>query len=273
MKPLLILAPSGAHWPALEQLLGHEDAALLKDLQARLTDDAGGGQDAFAVVPDGPRMLACAVIRRSGPVGVLGPMFTREELRRRGLARRLLQTLLSWFDMTGGKWLYVACPGDFCVEMLGHFGFLPLRRHSADGEDRVSMLRRQSHTAESPFDKLEPRSNIRDASRGDWALLVALLQHHRGADPRVELDESALGAERAALEWLNQAESGACQLIVSVSSGRIVGLGSLATGQAGRRSYAMIVPHDHPPEGLRQAVLDRAAARGYEQVDFPMESL
>jgi hypothetical protein len=102
---------------------------------------------------------------------------------------------------------------------------------------------------------------------------VALLQHQRGADPRVELDESALGAENAALDWLGQAEIGACQLIVSVSSGRIVGLGILATGQPGRRSYAMLAPHDRPPDGLRQALLDRAATRGYEQVDFPMESL
>ena len=35
----------------------------------------------------------------------------------------------------------------------------------------------------------------------------------------------------------------------------------------------MVLPHDHPPEGLRQALLDFAQAQGYEQVDFPMEAL
>ena len=87
MKPLLILAPSSSHWPALEGLLENEDDALLKDLQTRLAEGAGEAKDAFAVVPDGARMLAGAVIRRHGAVGVLGPMFTRDELRRRGLAR------------------------------------------------------------------------------------------------------------------------------------------------------------------------------------------
>lgn len=273
MKPLMILAPSTSRWSAIEQLLAHEDAALLRDLRARLTKPADGHPDAFAIAPDGSKALACAAIRRSGNIGVLGPVFTRPEFRRRGLARGLLQTLLSWFDMTGGKWLYATSPREICAEMFEHFGFSVLRRYAGDGEDLVTMLRRQGRTPESPFEKLDPRMSVRAARRSDWPLLVALLQHFPGADPRTELDESAAGAERAALEWLAQAEDGACKLTISASGGHVVGLGSLATGQTGRRSYAMLVPHNHPPEGLRNAVLSQAAALGYEQVDFPMEAL
>jgi hypothetical protein len=35
----------------------------------------------------------------------------------------------------------------------------------------------------------------------------------------------------------------------------------------------MLLPHDRLPEGLREAVLEFASARGFTQVDFPLESL
>ena len=103
MKPLLILAPSSTRWQAFEQLLAHEEQSWLDDLRMRLTEGVRGSRDAFAALPDGSRLLASACIRRRHDVGVLGHVLTIPAERRRGRARALLQALLSWFDMSGGR--------------------------------------------------------------------------------------------------------------------------------------------------------------------------
>ncbi|MFQ5805992.1 MAG: GNAT family N-acetyltransferase [Phycisphaerae bacterium] len=273
MKPLLILAPSPARWQAVEDLLSHEERLWLDDLRQRLVEGVDGSQDAFAVIPDGAQLLASACIRRRHDVGVLGHLFTRPAHRQRGGARLLMQALLSWFDMTGGKWLYLAGPRSLAEGLFEKFGFRVLRRLEHGGQDRVTMLRTPAHAGESPFENLTGRVEIRDVARADWALLVALLQHHCGPDPRVSLEESALAAEATALELIAQQERRACRLLVACRRDRIVGLGSVATDQIGHRTYAMLLPHDRPPEGLREALLNFAGAQGYEQVDFPMAAL
>jgi hypothetical protein len=273
MKPLLILAPSPARWQALKDLLGHEDEAWLADLHRRLVEGVDGCQDAVAVMPEGAHLLAGGCLRRRGEIGVLGHVFTRPTQRRRGHVRSLMQALLSWFDMTGGKWLYATSPRDVAEGLLEKFGFALLRRSDSDGPTLVTMLRTPASIDESPFKRLGGRGRIRDITRADWVLLVALLQHHAGPDPRIGLDESALAAEATALELITQQEQGACRLVAACHQDRIVGLGSLATKQNGGRTYAMLLPHDCPPPGLREAVLQLASARGYTQVDFPMEAL
>ena len=262
-----------ARWQAVEDLLGHEDGASTDDLRKRLVDGVDGAQDAFAVVPDGSHVLASACVRRRHDVGVMGHLFTRPAQRRHGHARTLMQALLSWFDMTGGKWLYVTSPSDLVEGLFETFGFKALQPSGQESPERVTMLRRLTHVSESPFEGLTGRAAIRDVGRADWALLVALLQHHAGPDPRVGLDESALTAETTALELLTQQERGACRLKATCCHGRIIGLGSVATGQEGQRTYAMLMPHDCPPQGLREAVLEFARAQGFVQVDFPMEAL
>jgi len=273
VKPLLILGPSPARWPAVAQLLGHEESLWLEDLRRRLVDGVDGSHDAFAAIPDGGQMLAGAGIRRRHDIGVLGHLFTRPEHRGRGYARLLMQALLSWFDMSGGKWLYLTTPAELAGGLFEKFGFRALcRSPQADGA-RATMLRKLGHTADSPFDKLSGPLRIRDASRADWALLVALLQHRKGADPRVPLAESALTAERTALELLTQQEQGVCHLRLACCQERIVGVGSIAKRPGDKRTYAVLFPHDDRPEGLREAVLEYARVQGYEQVDFPMEAL
>ena len=135
------------------------------------------------------------------------------------------------------------------------------------------MLRTPAHVGESPFEKLSGQVEVRDATRADWPLIVALLQHHHGPDPRVSLEESALAAEAAALDLITQQQQGSCHLLVACRQKRIIGLGSVATEQAGGRTYAMTLPHDQPADGLRQALIDLGRARGCQQVDFPMEAL
>ncbi len=273
MKPLLILGPSPARWKALEELLSHEDGAWLEDLRKRVVEGVDGSQDAIAVIPDGGNLLASACIRRRHDIGVLGHLFTRPAQRQRGRARLLMQALLSWFDMTGGRWLYLTGPLELAEGLFEKFGFRALRRLEHGDQARVTMLRTPAHVGESPFEKRTGRTEIREARRADWVLLVALLQHHCGPDPRVPLEESALAAEATALQLITQQEQGACRLMVAYCHDRIVGVGSVATDQVGHRTYAMLLPHDRPPEGLREALLDFAAGRGYEQVDFPMEAL
>lgn len=273
MKPLLILAPSAARWQAFESILAHEEQPWLDDLRLRLTEGLRGSRDAFAAFPDGSRLLACACIRRRHDVGVLGHVLTIPAERRGGRARSLLQALLSWFDMSGGRWLYLTCQREAAENVFAKFGFGVLRRSEDPADGRVTMLRTPAHVGESPFEKLSGKLEIRDATRADWPLIVALLQHYSGPDPRVSLEESALAAEATALDLLTQQHQGACHLMVATRQRRIVGLGSVATGQAAQRTYAMTLPHDQLADGLRQALVDLGRARGFQQVDFPMEAL
>jgi GNAT superfamily N-acetyltransferase len=273
MKPLLMLAPSPTRWPTVQELLGHESDVWLADIRKRVVEGVAGSQDAFAAIPDGGNLLASAMIRRRRDVGVLGQVFTHPAQRKRGCARALLQALLSWFDMTGGKWLYLTGPRELAGGLFEKFGFKVLRLMENQEQPRVTMLRVLGRVTESPFDGISGPVKIRDVARADWVLLVALLQHHCGADPRVGLEESGMAAETTALELIEQQERGACRLIAASRHDRIVGVGSVATDQGGPRTYAMILPHDQPPEGLRNAVLEFARKRGFEQVDFPMEAL
>lgn len=274
MKPLLIILPSATRWSSIAALVQDEPEPIRGDLQARVERGADGARDAFAAVPDGSLFLSAGCIRRRGSVGVLGHVLTRPEHRRRGYCRSVLQTLLSWFDMSGGKWLYVTTPADAAGFLFEHFGFRVLHRGQRDGRSWVTMLRTLTHgRGATPFEHHDSRTTIRPATRADWPLLVALLQHRPGADPRVPIEESALAADVTVAELLHQAESGLCKLLVAVSKGTIVGLGTLATDREGHRSYAMVLPHDTPPEGLRAALLEAARRAGYEQIDFPMQAL
>jgi len=273
MKPLLIVPPSPARWQAVQELFCHEETSWLGDLRKRLVTGIDGSQDALAVMPESAHALAGACIRRRHDIGVLGHLFTRTDHRLRGHARLLMQTLLSWFDMTGGRWLYVTSPRELVAGLFEKFGFRLLRQKAGTSQERVTMLRTPVRAGESPFEGADGPVHMRAVARSDWPLLVSLLQHHPGSDPRVSLEESALTAEATALELIDQQESGDCRLIAASRRKRIVGLGSVATGQAGPRTYAMLLPHDHPPEGLRSNMLDFARTRGYAQVDFPLEAL
>ena len=272
MKPLLILAKSETRWPAVESLLEHEERIWLDDLRRRLVDGIPKTRDAFAMVPDGAQARGCGCIRRSHEIGVLGHLYIRPEHRTRGMARSLMQALLSWFDVTGGKWLYLTCPAELAGGLFEHFGFRLLGDAASD-RTRVTMLRTLGHAPESPFTKLGGPQQVRDVARADWPQLVALLKHHAGADPRQSLADSALQAETTALELITQQEQEACRLVAAARRDRIIGLGSLAANQSGHRTYAMLLPHDNPPEGLRAALLEAARVQNYEQVDFPMEAL
>lgn len=273
MKPLLILAPSPARWSAIEQLLREEDPRVLEDLRIRLNDGVQGAQDAFAVLPESSHDLACACVRRRHDVGVLGQVFTSPAHRQQGHARSLLQALLSWFDMSGGKWLYLTCTRAEAEDVFEKFGFQTRHASGTDREARVTMLRTPAHVGENPYERLSEPLATREATRADWPLMMALMQHYVGADPRVPLAESALTAEATLVELFAQQQQGVCHIAAAWRQERIVGFGSVALNAPGSRTYAMILPQGQSPEGLREAVIEYARGRGYQQVDFPMETL
>ena len=273
MKPLLILTPAPARWNAIHDLLDQEDQKWVEDLRTRFTAGVPGARDAAAVSLEGSQAAAGAFIRRVGEIGVLAQVYTRPAHRRSGRARLLLQTLLSWFDMTGGKWLYLACPPEVGQGLFSNFGFRVLQSGIDNGRPVACMLRTPAHTPDTPFDNVNGEVQFRPATRADLVSLTALLMHHCGPDPRTSVAETALAADATALDLIDQAQSGRCHLTVALRRARITGAGTLALDQSGRKTYALVLPHDHPPPGLRENLLESARVRGFEQVEFPMDAL
>lgn len=273
MKPLLIIPPCPRRWPALSDLYAHESPLRLADVEKRFAASVQGAQDAFAVIPDGGRVLSAALLAKRGDTGVLSLLYTRPEHRKHGYAAKLVQALLEWFKLTGGKRLYLTSPPDIAKSLFETHGFKVLRRFVIAGCEQVSMIRLAKGTDENPYERTEGEVAIRDVTRADWPLIVELLQHRPGPDPRVALDESAVGAETAALDLLDQNERGVSHLQAELRGDHMVALAGVATDRLGDRTHAMIMPHDARDTKLREAVIAFAAAKEYAHVDFPMEAL
>ncbi len=273
MKPLLVMAPAPARWPALADLYRHKGQPWLADIEARVSRGVLGAQDAFAIIPDGGHVLAGAALSKRGPIGVLGHVYTRPEHRRRGFARNVVETLLTWFDMVGGRWLYLGTTAELDASLYAKFGFTPLHRVAWTPFDRITMQRVRPGTPPDPLADATGTVRVRPLTRADWPTMVALLQHRPGPDPRLPIAESAVSAELFTLDLIGHQERGAAQLRGAFFGDRLLGLGTLATERPGPRTYAMLVPHQDAPPALRTALLELARERGYEQVDFPMDAL
>lgn len=273
IKPLLILPPAPARWPAMQDLPLHADPLWQQDLERRFVAGLRGAQDAFAVIPDGGRLLACAAICKRHDLGVLNRVFTRPEHRRRGLARAALGAVVAWFDMTGGKWLYATAPTDLAETWLAAHGFRVLRRSPRTPADTVVLLRAAADVPDDPVSTADGPLTIHDVARVNWPTLVALLVNRLGPDPRVPLDESAALAEQTALELLSRQEAGVCQLKAAFRGPRLVGIATVATDQLGDRTHAMLIPPTGAPPELRHAALALAQSKGYAHADFLMEAL
>lgn len=273
MKPILIIPPAPARWPALEALLHELSSEARRDLQRRLVDGVPGAQDAYALLAIGGRVVSCAGIHKCGPVGLLGPCFTHPDHRRRGYARLVVTTALTWFDMTGGKWLFLRGGPDIGEHVYTGFGFAPLPRAAA-APGGPPMLWRLGHAVSgNPYDGLRGEITVRPLTRADWPAMVALLQFRPGADPRVPVEQSAAGAESFTLELLDHQERGACGLLGACQGGRLTAFVSVATDRPGERTFALRVPHDATWPALAEVALALARSRGYAHVDYPMDGL
>lgn len=273
MKPLLIIPPAPARWPAMQALPLHDDPLWQDDLEKRFAVGVPRSQDAFVVFADGGLMLGCAGISKRHDLGVLSRVFVRPEHRGRGLARQLIETALSWFDMTGGKWLYATAPADVGEALGARFGFRPIRRATQQDSPRVVLLRRAADAPEDPLTTADAGVTVHAITRANWPTLVVLMHNRPGPDPRIPLDDSAVAAEQAALQLVAELEAGECHLLGAFRGPRLIAAASVATGAAGERTYAMIMPHDDIPPALREAVIQFARGRGFAKVDFPLEHL
>lgn len=273
MKPMLILPPAPARWRSLADLLSNLDPLIIRDAELRFSNGVEGATDAFALVVDGGLTLACASITRRNDVGVLGYVITRPSHRGRGLAAELIESLIAWFDMTDGRWLYCATSGTAATRLCDRYGFRTLHTLVRDGREDVFLQRAVNVMFPSPFEGLTGEERIRDITRADWPLIVSLLQHRPGHDPRATLDESSIGAEEFSLRLVDDQEQGKCRLLGAWRGGHLTAVGTVAIDTLGEKTYAMLIPFGQAPQELRAALLSEGTAKGYRQIEFPMETV
>lgn len=271
-KPLLLIPPCPARWPAIAAWTRHLPESAVLDLESRFSRVVDDARDACAIIPDGSQVLAWASVHRTGDIGVLAHAFTRPEHRRKGMAASLVEALTAWFEMTGGRRLYAGC--DFEIAGLYEkFGFRTIIRWSRPPDDEVVMLRSAAGEIDDPYASMSAVFEVRDVTRADWPRMVAMLTHRPGGDPRVALEESAAAAEATAHDLLVQQERGSCRLAGYWSGTLLVGLASVALDAPGPHTYAMMMPHSAPMPELREAAIRIGRDRGYAHVDFPLEAL
>lgn len=273
MKPMLILPPAPARWRSLAALLSNLDPVVVRDAELRFSQGVDGATDAFALVVDGGLTLACASITRRNDVGILGFVITHPAHRGRGFAAELIESLIAWFDMTDGRWLYCATSGAAATRLCDRYGFRALHTLARDGREDVFLQRAVHVMFPSPFEALHSETQIRDVTRADWPLIVSLLQHRPGHDPRATPEEASIGAEEFSLRLVDDQEQGKCRLLGAWCDGHLTAVGTLAIDTLGEKTYAMLIPFGQAPAELRTALLSEGAAKGYRQVEFPMEAV
>ncbi len=272
-KPLLIMPPAPARWAALDALWTPTGARWLADAKRRIVEGVPGAQDACAIVHAGGQCVAAGLLSKQGEVGVVGRIYTQPGQRRRGYARGVTETLLAWFEMTGGKWLHLSATSEQDEALFAKFGFALLHRAVWAPHDRLVMVRRSGGVQGHPLDGARGPVTVRALSRADWPRMVTLLMYREGPDPRVPLAESAVTAEVFAHDLLEHVDKEMCVLFGAFQGERLVGLATVALDQHGPRTYGMVLPHTGAPAELRETVQKLAVERGYEQLVFPMEAL
>lgn len=214
-------------------------------------------------------MLAFAALRRRGEFGVLGPVVVRESRRRQGLATRVLQTILAWFDMSDGRWLLTRTPPAFAEPVFGKFGFQLLRSAGVDSTRAQTLLRRPPQLPADPNSGRAGRIRTANATVADWPELVLFLQFHAAPDTRGSLIETALNAEELALEWLHEQSAGKLALLLGKRGDRIAAIGGVRLDATGGVTQAFLSPADKGSGPLRPALI--AAANPDARVEFPFE--
>ncbi len=294
MKPIMIIPPASSRWPAVQRLFSRLSPTALDDLERRVQGAIPQAQDAFAMTLNGADCVAAALVCKRFGVGVLGNVFTRRDHRRRGLALKCVEAAAGWFDMNGGRRLYLACAAEQ-ADLFVRAGFRETRRVDRGPLSEITMCRDHSETAapssaptaqNTPNDPVptdvsadvivqaaESDLRIRDITRADWPAMVGLLHEGPGADPRVPIAESAVSAEHTMLELLDQQDRNETKLIGAWRDESLAALATLATPPDAKRTFAAIMPHDAQPRVLRDAVLREADDKTYERVEFPMDAL
>ena len=219
-----VVVPPAPEWAA--RLLGlyklwdeaHARGRWARDLERRLSTPAerSHARDRFYVFPHGIQVAAALDVSRSADfagLGIVHRVFTHPTMRRRGLARGLIEAANADFKAFGGRLLVVVAPGTGAArEFYASAGFAEVVR-AADGEALLGWAARGRHVREAAlrFLRHEP-VRWRRPTPGDWAALVAwsvLPGGNPGASPATipdgewidvfeHLDHARSGVERAA---------------------------------------------------------------------------
>jgi N-acetylglutamate synthase-like GNAT family acetyltransferase len=110
----------------LVALLEHKGAPWIDDIRRRIRGELPGAEDHYFVAATGQRLVAHAwytVSATDSQLGLLGHVYTRPELRRRGLSRRLLEAAMGEFLQRGGQIMQLFTSTPFSVGFYEQLGF------------------------------------------------------------------------------------------------------------------------------------------------------
>lgn len=276
MKPLLILPPETDRIAPIRALLTPELApSHAAELIARVEDAPAGAGDALAVLAEGGNVQGAAFVARQGDLASLTHCVVDPQLRRRGIGRTLLETLLTWFDMTGGKHLYTGCPASL-RPWLERAGFAPLvhdsPRSSDSATERIPLRRRATADQTSPVPDGFGTIDLRPLTLADLPDVTALLMHRPGPDPRVNERESASSATDIALEIMQKLRREEAFGLAAVQFHRIAAIGWIEVTSASDQARGFTIPGEGVHGALRRGLRELARTQGHPRLEFPFDA-
>ena len=214
--------------------------------------------------------MTYAAPRDGADVAVLGMVWTREDQRRKGIARTLLQHTLADFRAGGGQAMYLCTTNPHAYALYARAGFRPLvgdgMRYLAPGSDDFDR---------TYFAPAGP-ATVRDATWGDLARAAALynqplpdwLVKDYHAPRRVFRD---VRYESHYLRvWKPASEGRGCLLVLENPRRRVVGIASAVETDSFYEQHVRLVDCWACPAyldalpGLLDALAERAAGGGAE---------
>jgi GNAT superfamily N-acetyltransferase len=216
--------------------------------------------------------MTYATARAGGDVAVLGMVWTREDQRRKGIARTLLSHTLADFRAGGGAAMHLCTTNPHAFALYAQAGFRPLTgdgmRYLAPGHEDFD---RTYFAAAGP-------AAVRDATWGDLAGVVALYNH-----PHPDWLVKDYHAPRRVMRdvryeshylrvWKPASEGRGCVLVLENPLRRVVGIASAVETESFHEQHVHLVDCWACPAyldalpALLDALARRAAAGGAEVV-------
>ncbi len=181
---VVTLAPPAPEWTARLQGLyklwdaAHAEGVWARDLAWRLSVEPATSKahDRFYAIPYGQQVAAALEVSRSEGftgLGLVHRVFTHPTMRRKGLARKLIDAAKRDFRASGGRMLVLIAPGAGPVRAFyDRVGFREVVR-AADGEALLGWAARGRHVREALL-RFEKHAVVRrrPVEAGDWAALA-----------------------------------------------------------------------------------------------------
>jgi len=120
----IILRVAPACDERLLTLLRHKGSPWVEDIQRRLAGEMPGSRDYFFMACRGDDAHDWYTVAATDPrLGLVGHVYTRSEHRRRGLAARLMQSVMDQFRAAGGQVTQLFTDRPEAVALYERFGF------------------------------------------------------------------------------------------------------------------------------------------------------